>query len=353
MKRTILLLTLGVVLFSCQTKKSVLSGNYIQGTSYSGILPCQDCNGISQVVVLDSGNTFRLSETYLGKEVKCKEKCGKWAVEDGKLVLFSDTATIAQYAVSGGNLVYLNEANMAYRGHGGQGMLSRKKLLRSKKINEKFLEGLDVVAFGTDATWSLDITHNKAIQFSVPGMEAPVAFSPVVPKLSGDSLVYTVVTAEDKMQIVFTPGYCGDNTSENIYDYKVTISFRGKTYSGCGAILNADGGLDGIWELQSFEGHNNWSERPFIAIDLNSEKFYGNTGCNSFSGTTRLRQLKVCFSDIHAATKKECAGYDESALIEALVKCNGFSINGETLELTQNGSTVMTFLRKTSGNDQL
>jgi uncharacterized membrane protein/heat shock protein HslJ len=233
-------------------------------------------------------------------------------------------------------------------------MLSRKKLVRSKKINPRFLEGLDIVAFGAAPSWSLDITHNKAIQFSVPGMEAPFSVSPVAPTLSGDSLVYDIVTANEKMKIVFSPGFCGDNSSDNIYDYKVAITFRGVSYSGCGAVLNADGGLDGTWLLQSFTDHkNNWSEQPYVVIDLAREKFYGHTGCNAFAGTTRLRQDKVCFSDINASAGKECEGYDEGAFIETLVKCNGFTISGDRMELTQNGKVIFTFQRHFEEKDGL
>jgi uncharacterized membrane protein/heat shock protein HslJ len=352
MKRTILLVSIGFALFSCQTKKAVISTDYIAGSGFSGTLPSKDGNGIQQVVILESDNNFRLSETYVGKEENCKQKCGKWSVQDGRLMLYTDTTTVAQYAVSGTNLVYLGQDDFSYASHNGQGLLFKKKLVTSRKINKKFLEGLDVVGFGAEPSWSLDITHNKAIQFSIPGMESPFAASPVVPRLSGDSLIYDIVTAQEKMKIIFTPGYCGSG-GESIYDYKVRISFRGKTYSGCGAILNADGGLDGTWLLQSLEGHkNNWEDQPYVVIDLNNEKFYGHTGCNSFSGTTRLKESKVCFSDINALAGKQCEGYDESAFIEAFVKCNGFSINGDKLELTQNGKAILTFRRYLEEKDQ-
>jgi heat shock protein HslJ/uncharacterized membrane protein len=350
MKRTILLFMTGVALCSCQINKSVLSTNYIAGTTYSGTVACDDCNGIKQVVLLDSNNRFKLSETYLGKGEQCTEKSGTWSMQNGRVMLFADEAPIAEYAVSGGNLVYLAE-NKPTRGNVDQGMLLKKKLIRSKKINGKFLKGLDIVAFGADASWSLDITHNKAIQFSVAGLEAPIAFSPVVPKYSGDSLVYDVITSKEKMNIVFAPGFCGDG--ENLYDYKVTIRFRGKTFYGCGAVLNADGGLDGTWLLQSFDAHeSNWKERPYLVIDINEKKVYGFAGCNQFAGTTRLRETNVCFSDINASSKETCTNYDEAGFIETLVKCNSYKITERTLELIHNGRTIMIFQRQLDDSEQ-
>ncbi len=343
MKRTILLICAVAALYSCQTNRSIVSSNYIAGTTFSGTLPCQDCGGIQQVVLLDSNNRFRLTETYLGKDEPSKEKIGTWTVQDGKVMLLSDNTPIAQYSVSGTSLLYVNDVKQG-KVKSSQLALARKNFIRSKKINENFLEGLDVVGFGKDASWSLDITHNRAIQFSVAGLDAPVAFSTVVPILSGDSLIYNIVTANDNMQIIYSPGFCGDG--ESVYDYKVTVNYRGKTYNGCGAIMNADGGLDGVWALQSFETkEGNWKEQPYLVIDLNNQEFFGFTGCNDFRGTVHLKQIKVCFTDVTTGSK-ECDGYNETSLVETLMKCNGFSINDGTLELSQNGRTLMILKRK-------
>jgi uncharacterized membrane protein len=351
MKRTILLVSLGIALFSCNTKRSVLSTEYIQGTSFSGTLPSDNGNGISQVIILDSNNKFRLTETYLGEDKPCKEKCGSWSLQEGKVVLYSDNDPIAQYAIAGDRLVYLDEANFSprknSRKYNAQGMLAKKNLVRSKKIDPAFLDGIDIVAFGAEPSWSLDINHNKAIQFSIPGLDAPVAFSPVPPTLSGDSIIYNIVSQNERMQIILSPGVCGDGVSDNLYDYKVLVSYKGKTYRGCGAVMNAEGSLTGSWLLNNVEGGpDKWKTQPYIVVDLAAEKFYGNTGCNDFSGSARMRGLKVCFSDIRLESQKDCPGYDESKLIDALIKCNGFTISNGKLLMTQDGKLVMNFKRQ-------
>jgi uncharacterized membrane protein/heat shock protein HslJ len=348
MKRTILLVTIGVALFSCQTKKAILNSDYIQGNTYSGTLPCENCEGISQVVILDTGNTFRLSETYIGKDKKSVDKYGSWSVQDGKVMLYADNTNIAQYAVSGNKLVNLNATNFAAKDEKqfNRGMLARKNFIRSKKINPDYLEGIDIVAFGAEPSWSLDVHHKNAIQFSIPGLSAPIAFSPVAPILAGDSIIYNIISSNEKMRIVLSPGFCSDGISENLYDYKVSVSFRGNSYSGCGAILNADGNLTGTWLLDDISGEkNNWEKQPYIVVDLDEETFYANTGCNEISGSTRMRGEKVCFSDINYNSQKECEGYNEKSFIDAVIRCNGYTINQGKLSLTQDGNTVMTFTR--------
>ena len=348
MKRTILLVTLAAALYSCQTKKAILNSEYLQGNTYSGTLPCEDCEGINQVVILDTGNTFRLSETYIGEGQKSVEKYGSWSMQDGKIMLYADNTNIAQYAVTGNKLVHLNEANFSVKNEKqlGKGMLNRKNFIRSKKINPDYLEGIDIDAFGAEPSWSLDVHHKNAIQFSIPGLSAPIAFSPVAPTLAGDSIIYNIISSNEKMKVVLTPGFCSDGVSDNLYDYKVSVTFRGNDYSGCGAILNADGNLTGTWLLNDIDGaKTNWEKQPYLVVDLDDETFYANTGCNQISGSTRMRGEKVCFSDINYNSQKTCEGYDENTFIDAVIKCNGYTINQGKLSLTQDGKTVMTFTR--------
>jgi uncharacterized membrane protein len=312
-------------------------------------LPCTDCNGISQVVILDTGNQFRMAETYLGEDQKVIQKKGSWSVQDGKVVLYADNAPLAHYAVAGNNLVYLEQASMALKGkkYSGQGMLARKHYTRSKKINPDFLQGIDIVAFGAEPSWSLDIHHKKAIQFSLPGMEAPISFSPVAPRLAGDSIIYNIVAANEQMQVVLSPGYCSDGLGENLYDYRVSVSYRGKTYSGCGAVLNADGTLTGNWTLENINGVDaKWEKPPYLVVDLEAQTFYGNTGCNNISGSARMRGEQICFSDINYKSQRECNGYDETQFIDAIIRCNGYNITMGRLELTRDGRPVMAFRRQ-------
>lgn len=338
----------------CQTKKSVITADHIRGASYEGTLPCTDCEGINQVVILDSGNTFTLTETYLGEDQKETSRTGRWQMQDGRVILTSNNATIAQYALAGNQLVYLDEASMQARKkiQAVQGMLQRRNFVRSKKIDPNYLDGIDIVGFGTTTAWSLDITHDKAIQFAVPGMDAPVTFSPVAPTINGDSIIYNIVAENDRMRVVLIPGYCSDGVSKNLYDYKVSVQYRGKTFNGCGAVLNADGTLTGTWLFEGMTGTEIKTEhQPFIVVDLAQQKFIGNTGCNDIYGTARLRDSKICFSDINFKGQKDCEGYNEQSFIDAIIRCNGYTIEQGILSLTKDGRTMLTFRRHLPGQD--
>jgi uncharacterized membrane protein len=226
-------------------------------------------------------------------------------------------------------------------------ILAKRVFVSSKKINPDYLKGIDIVAFGAEPSWSLDIHHSKAIQFSIPGLDAPIAFSPVPPVLSGDSIIYNIVSAKDKMQIILSPGSCYDGVGNTEYDYKVTVNYKNKIYNGCGAVMNAEGSLTGTWLLNNIEGESNkWETQPYLIVDLETEKFYGNTGCNNFSGSARLRGTRVCFSDIKFESQKECNAFDETKVIDALIKCNGYTITEGKLAMLQDGKPLLLLKRQ-------
>ncbi len=51
--------------------------------SYQAVLPCADCEGIATHIILAKDNTYRLSQTYLGKENAEKVTTGKFTWEEG------------------------------------------------------------------------------------------------------------------------------------------------------------------------------------------------------------------------------------------------------------------------------
>jgi uncharacterized lipoprotein NlpE involved in copper resistance len=59
-----------------------------QGT-YSGILPCADCEGIKTEIVLRDDNTYEIKRVYMGKDETVFEETGnlQWTEDGGTVVL--------------------------------------------------------------------------------------------------------------------------------------------------------------------------------------------------------------------------------------------------------------------------
>jgi copper homeostasis protein (lipoprotein) len=68
--------------------------------SYSGVLPCADCEGIATELTLKDNGTFELSEKYLGKEEAIERKMkGSFTWEGNSVILRSEKGRSVIYHV--------------------------------------------------------------------------------------------------------------------------------------------------------------------------------------------------------------------------------------------------------------
>lgn len=82
-----------------------------QGT-YSGILPCADCEGIKTEVVLRDENTYEIKRVYIGKDETVFKETGnlQWTEDGGTVVLTNNENGNATLFKVGEN--YLNQLDL-------------------------------------------------------------------------------------------------------------------------------------------------------------------------------------------------------------------------------------------------
>ena len=78
--------------------------------TYSGTIPCADCQGIETEIVLTSANTYIIKTIYLGKERKLYEASGSlsWNVERNTITLTEIKIGPTQYFVGENKLIQLD-----------------------------------------------------------------------------------------------------------------------------------------------------------------------------------------------------------------------------------------------------
>lgn len=89
---------------------SQLTSQQWQGT-YSGILPCADCEGIQTTLTLNQDETYQLEEVYLGKDDSSFNSTGavQWDETGTIITLVNDNgSTPVKYALEGDSLAKLD-----------------------------------------------------------------------------------------------------------------------------------------------------------------------------------------------------------------------------------------------------
>lgn len=101
---------------SIHTEETVTTGDNSRNSldwpgTYSGILPCADCEGIETTIVLQSDNTFSYKANYLGKQqpLVVESKGGfTWDASGGKISLEGIKGETIQYLVGENKLFHLD-----------------------------------------------------------------------------------------------------------------------------------------------------------------------------------------------------------------------------------------------------
>ena len=86
-----------------------------------------------------------------------------------------------------------------------------------------------------------------------------------------------------------------------------------------------------------------WTRIPTVTINATRQIFTGNTGCNSMSGSLNFSEKDIRFSRNIVTSKMSCNEYDETNFLTALKKADNYTVNGNTLELRQGTTKLLTF----------
>jgi heat shock protein HslJ len=85
-----------------------------------------------------------------------------------------------------------------------------------------------------------------------------------------------------------------------------------------------------------------------IQFDVKESKFSGNTGCNRMSGTFLATDSTIKFSDKMITTRMFCAGYNESAFLQNLLRVDSYKFRKGLLIFTIGNVEVFRWKRKSS-----
>ena len=89
------------------------------------------------------------------------------------------------------------------------------------------------------------------------------------------------------------------------------------------------------------------TKKPNLPLDLMNHKINGNAGCNSYWGKFSGDEVNIRFEEPIASTRMMCADgiHGEQIYFEVLKKVNHYSVQNDTLELMEDNTNVMLFIK--------
>ncbi|MDB5243989.1 MAG: hypothetical protein JWP57_4615 [Spirosoma sp.] len=214
--------------------------------------------------------------------------------------------------------------------------------------------GDEVVAIGDEPAWTLMINPTKnTLRFKTAAGEAVNTSSPDrITDLNGD-FRYQAEVESERLTAIFRPDSCIDPASGQQYDYRVDVTVRGKSYTGCGLSLQQFARLQDNWVLIELNGKpistgELGRERPRLEIALSEGRVTGTTGCNRFNGSIKVDTRRLLLGPL-VTTKMACldeTGRLEGDFLKALQQPLTYLIGENKLTLLRSKSPVLVFKKR-------
>ncbi|GAA5522062.1 copper resistance protein NlpE N-terminal domain-containing protein [Aliifodinibius salicampi] len=362
MKNRIVLFIAIIALFTaCDNSNNNFSSTVesLEGSTYSSIIPCADCEGIAFELTLKENQKYESSSVYIGESSRPFIEKGTWSVkEDTLLALEEKSGTSKEFTIDDSLLVMLDQQGKEITGSLTDRYILDKQPLKTAERHSQWTElqkeGVDFRGAGNEPFWRLKIDFDNNTRFEVLDGDTVVISTPEIEKDStSKARLIKAETESGSFTALFSPIGCTDSMSGILFTHRVIVEIGEETYRGCGSMITDRYKLHDFWTLHSLNNAEISEEAflrqlPALQINLNKQQVHGHTGCNQLNGKLTIGQDSLSFGEL-ITTKVACQDQDarelESQFKEALSETNKYDISNERLLLLHDEDTVMTFHR--------
>ncbi|MGB8191974.1 MAG: copper resistance protein NlpE N-terminal domain-containing protein [Chitinophagaceae bacterium] len=206
---------------------------------YQGLLPCKDCEGIRQTLLLKDSGLFKLEEFTMDKDIFPRKQEGRWSRVGDSIHLQANRKLIATYFIKKDTLqlAYRDGSAIADSTVKSYWIARHPDAAQNTAWKKKQLEGIDFYAIGNEPFWNIEIGKEKNIVFRLADLPKPVILPVVQPVINKDSVYYSIKTKDATMQISIYNQFCNDGMSDNLYEHRVLVRYNGVEFKGCGVVF--------------------------------------------------------------------------------------------------------------------
>lgn len=206
---------------------------------YDGVLPCKDCQGIKHTLLLKDSGRFRLEEFTLGRSTFPKKTEGRWNRQGDSLRLTANRELLVTYYIKNDTLrLGYQEGNPIADSISKNYWIARQPAAASNAAWQKRGQaGVDFYAIGNEPFWNLEIDREGSIAFRIADLPKPLLFNYRPPRETKDSSYYLVDSGSARLEVTVFNEFCSDGMSDNLYEHRVHVRYKGETFKGCGVYL--------------------------------------------------------------------------------------------------------------------
>ncbi len=340
--------------------------------TYTGVLPCADCEGISYRLTLNTDGHYSEVMIYKGKNQMPATAAGKFYFKNNSVTLEKETKGMQYFKMVPMGLLMLDTNGNEFTGENSgmyflknnadtgsnTGDPSKENATGRIKLNRlKYNSGIDFYATGNEPSWSIDCDFQKRTIFKAAdgkALELPAVKGERA--MDANVVMYRYESDGNVVTLQIMQQECTDRLSGERFRYTamVEVQLTGeqqpKTLTGCGT-YTPDYRLTGKWNLNTMGKEEKVNAKqykdglPYLMFNVDEMRFSGFAGCNSINGSLFAEMDKIRFMQI-ASTLKACDDEGKEAkLLKTLQSCISYKIAGNNLTLSGPGDIRLTFIK--------
>ena len=195
---------------------------------YQVMLPCTDCKAIEHTIFFNDDLSYQIEEKRWDKQNAISRTTGNWRPNEGKIWAYENDKVRARYEWRGDTLVYIEPSDNTII------MQKLISVLQNEVWRNKKSEGIEFFGIGNEPFWNIEIDEEKYIRFGLADWVKPVSFKAAKPVSNTDSIIYKTGKNTAALHVTIFNQFCSDGMSDNIYNNKVRVVYKGVEYNGCG-----------------------------------------------------------------------------------------------------------------------
>lgn len=195
---------------------------------YQVMLPCIDCKAIEHTIFFNADLSYQIEEKRWDKQDAVSKTTGIWRPNEGKIWAYENDKVRARYAWRGDTLVYIEPTDNVII------MQKLSTALQNDVWRNKKKDGVEFFGIGTEPFWSIEIDEQKLIRFQLADWPKTISLKAVPPVKNADSIIYQMGKDTAALRVIIFNQFCNDGMSDNIYNNKVRVVYKGMEYNGCG-----------------------------------------------------------------------------------------------------------------------
>lgn len=200
---------------------------------YQGTFPCNDCEGMEQLLLLKKNGTYKQAFTNVDSNIVKSHSSGTWTMQGNQVTLMENNQNKLIFG-------YVNDDLMAISIDGVMINDPSKYILVKKSFAGYFNEweneknkGTLFVAHGNEPFWNLNI-KNGLVSFKASDWKKDLTARNVQIEKINNSTIYNLKSNGKEWKVTVIDRFCNDGMSDLIYEYHVVVHYEGKEYFGCG-----------------------------------------------------------------------------------------------------------------------